>query len=420
MKERLITFPLDIPDVRILKTETDTAGDYIITVESTQKRTQCRRCGQDISQFHGYDNEIELRHLSILGRRVYIRIRPARYQCPYCSGKPTTTQRLDWYDHRSRHTRAYEEHILLQLVNNTIQDVSLKEHLGYEAVNGIVERWISSCVDWSEYKELGVIGIDEIAMKKGHRNFVAVITVRLKNGRTGILGVLNDRQKETVKAFLLSIPVKLRQTVHTVCTDMWEGYITAVYEVFARPPEECQVKVVIDRFHVAEGYYACADRLRKQEARRLKKELPEETRKQIKKTMWPFRMHSSQWDEEETERMNSLFGLSPALRHAYDLREKLTDIFEQHISRQEAVCRIKAWEAEVRNIGIDCFDTFLTTLNNWMDEIVNYFIHRNNSGFVEGMNNRIKVIKRRAYGILNIKHMFQRLYLDLEGYRLFA
>lgn len=420
MKEQQVTFPLDIPDVKILKTETNTAGDYIITVESSLKKTQCRKCGKDINRFHGHDDEIELRHLSILGRRVYIRIRPERYQCTYCSGKPTTSQKLEWYDQRSQHTRAYEEHILLQIVNNTTQDVSRKERVGYDAVDGIVNRWVSAKVNWDDYKELGVIGLDEIALKKGHRNFVAIITARSVNGHTSILAVLNDRQKETVKAFLESIPVKLRQTIHTICTDMWEGYVNAAYDVFAGSPEICQVKVVIDRFHVTKGYHACADELRKQETRRLRKELPKEAHEQIKKTMWPFRKHLSKWDDEDTERMKHLFDHSPALRQAYDLREKMTGIFEQHISRAEATLQIKAWETEVRNSGLKCFDSFLTTLNNWMDEITNYFHHRSNSGFVEGLNNRIKVIKRRCYGILNVSHLFQRIYLDLEGYRLFT
>ena len=55
-----------------------------------------------------------------------------------------------------------------------------------------------------------------------------------------------------------------------------------------------------------------------------------------------------------------------------------------------------------------------------MDEITNYFLDRQTSGFVEGLNNKIKVIKRRCYGILNVKHLFQRIYLDLSGYTLFA
>ena len=419
MVEQLVTFPLDISNVKVLATETNAAGDYTITVESTLNTTRCRKCGRDISKFHGHDGEVCLRHLPILGRRVYIRIRPKRYQCPYCSGNPTTTQVLEWYDPRSPHTRVYEEHVLLQLVNSTTQDVSRKEQVGYDAVAGVVARWISTEVDWASYTELGVLGIDEIALKKGHRDFVAIITARLPEGRTVVLAVLKDRQKETVKAFLASIPVPLRQTIHTVCTDMWEGYINAVYEVFGQDVGG-QVEVVIDRFHVAEGYHDCADNLRKQEVKRLKRELPADAYEQIQRTMWPFRKRQAQWTLEEAEQMKRLFAHSPALQQAYDLREKLTAIFEQNISKAKATRQIKAWCAEVRDSGLKCFDTFLTTLDNWLDEITNYFHHRHNSGFVEGLNNKIKVIKRRCYGILNVKHLFQRLYLDLEGYRLFA
>jgi transposase len=59
-------------------------------------------------------------------------------------------------------------------------------------------------------------------------------------------------------------------------------------------------------------------------------------------------------------------------------------------------------------------------LDNWLDEITNYFLERHTSGFVEGFNNRIKVLKRRCYGIFDVKHIFQRLTLDLHGYERFA
>ena len=73
----------------------------------------------------------------------------------------------------------------------------------------------------------------------------------------------------------------------------------------------------------------------------------------------------------------------------------------------------------VKRSKLNCFDSFLTTLKKWMNEITNYFVERYNSGFVEGLNNKIKVIKRRCYGIQNIKHLFQRIYFDLLGYSLF-
>jgi len=82
--------------------------------------------------------------------------------------------------------------------------------------------------------------------------------------------------------------------------------------------------------------------------------------------------------------------------------------------------KLGAWKAIVEESSVSCFDSFLSTLEARMDEIANYFSERHNSGFVEGMNNKIKVIKRRCYGIFNINHLFQRIRIDLEGYALFA
>ena len=74
----------------------------------------------------------------------------------------------------------------------------------------------------------------------------------------------------------------------------------------------------------------------------------------------------------------------------------------------------------MRASGLQCYERFLQTLDTWRDEITTYFLNRHNSGFVEGLNNKIKVLKRRCYGIFNLPHLFQRLFLDLAGYRLFA
>ena len=75
---------------------------------------------------------------------------------------------------------------------------------------------------------------------------------------------------------------------------------------------------------------------------------------------------------------------------------------------------------KVQNSGLKCYENFLKLLGNWWEEITNYFIRRENSGFVEGFNNKVKILKRRCYGIFNLNHLFQRIYLDLNGYQLFA
>jgi transposase len=118
--------------------------------------------------------------------------------------------------------------------------------------------------------------------------------------------------------------------------------------------------------------------------------------------------------------LKKLFQLSPLLGTAYLLCQTLTWIFNQPLTKVEAQGRFRAWKALVQQSGVACFDGFLKTLDERMDEITNYFVDRHSSGFVEGLNNKIKVIKRRCYGVFNIGHLFQRIMIDFEGYERFA
>ena len=363
---------------------------------------------------YGYDREITSRHLPILGRKTYIRLRPVRYQCLYCHGNPTTTQQLSWYTPKSTYTKVYEAHILLKLVNSTVQDVCMKEDIGYEAVMGILDRHIQGEVDWNQFTRLDVLGLDEISLKKGHRDFVTIVTGRLAD-ETFILGVLADRKKSTVKTFLSGMPRKLRKTIQAVCSDMYDGFIHAAQEVFGK-----RVKIVIDRFHVAKLYRKGLDTLRKHELQRLKQELSAEEYKQLQGVMWALRKREDNLTDEDKDLLARLFVHAPLLKVAYELCNALTRIFEKRIGKRRAKSQLTDWIVRVRASTLHCFNTFVTTLEKWMDEIANYFLDRQTSGFVEGLNNKIKVIKRRCYGILNVTHLFQRIHLDLSGYALFA
>lgn len=410
----MIQFPLDLPAVRVLGIEITNTGDVLIRVESTLEGTTCRRCGRDLRDFHGQDRPLRLRHLPILDRRVFIEIQPKRYRCPSCEGNPTTTQRCSWYNPNSPHTKAYEKLVLRELINSTLADVSSKQGISEEAIEGILDRYLATRVEWEQWEWIGVLGLDEIALKKGHRDYVVIVTTRGTEGEVRVVGVLADRQKETVKAFLAAIPQRLKETIKRVCTDMYEGYVRAVEE------ELPGAEVVVDRFHVAKGYRACADQMRKAELRRLKKELPEAQYEEVKGTMWTFRKNACELDEGERQRLEQVFGYAPELKVAYEFREELTTIFETASSKAEATQAMEQWQERVRASGLTCFQSFLTTLDNWMDKITNYFLDRETSGFVEGLNNKIKVLKRRCYGIFNVARLFQRISLDLEGYRLFG
>ena len=413
-----ITFPLDIPEVEVTGMEINEHGDFVITVESTRGSAICQHCGRQITKFKGHGRELELRHLPILGRRVYIRIRPKRYECPDCGDK-ISTQELEWYESRSPHTKAYDRHLMLQLINSTVEDVSRKEDVGYDAVEGAIERCIHTRVNWDEFSEMKIMGIDEIAMTKGRKDYVAIITTQQDDGHVALLGVLADRKKETVRQFLETIPADLRRTMQKVCTDMWDGYVNAVEE-FAAAHEDVSAEVVVDRFHVAKNYRECVDALRKKECRRLKAELPESDYEELKGVMWIVRKNNRDLTPEERNQLNLLFDHSPDLQLAYSFREELTAIFEMHLTVEEGKRRLILWRHKVCRSTLTCFDHFVITLDHWLDKIANYFADRLSSGFVEGLNNKIKTIKRRCYGIRRISTLFQRVYLDLDGYRCFA
>jgi transposase len=350
----------------------------------------------------------------VFGHPTYLRYRPKRYRCEYCDGQPTSSQRLEWHESNSPNIFAYEQHILLQLVNATLEDVAVKERLSYDGVLGILERHICDKVDWSQHITLDRLGLDEIALRKGHGDFVTIVTSRLKNGHVAILAVLADRQKDTVVEFLRSIPQRLKKTIECACCDMYEGYTEAARE------ELPGVRLVIDRFHVTRAYRGSLDHVRKAELKRLKSELPAQKYELLKGSMWALRKEKQDLTPEEHRTLGRLFRLSPDLKIAYGLQNRLTNIFEEHISVETAKTKIKKWIVSVAKSGLRCFDSFINTLGHWWNEILNYFVARETSGFVEGFNNKIKVLKRRCYGITNVAHLFQRIYLDLEGYRLFA
>lgn len=414
MRRDQITIPLGIPDIQVLETAVNEGGEIIITIESTKNGTRCRKCGKWISKAHGQDDWVLIRHLPAFGQQTYLRYRPKRYQCQECDGHPTTTQTLDWHESNSPQSYSYDNHILLQLTHSTITDVCAKEGVSYGSVAGTLERRIDKQVNWSELTDIATLGLDEISLKKGHKHFVTLVTARLPSGEIVILAVLAGREKATVIDFLRSIPPRLFQTIQAVCCDLWEGYMEAARE------EITHARLVADRFHIAKHYYAAADDERKQELKRLKKELPPKEYKQLDGRVRAFRKRGQDLTPEERKILYRFFRHAPSAKHAYELRERLTAIFDSPLTKAEAQTQMQRWVKKAQASELHCFDQFVLLWKAWQDEITNYFVERQNSGFVEGFNNKVKVLKRRCYGIFNLAHLFQRIYLDLVGYRLFA
>lgn len=190
-----LKIPFDVADVEVIRSEVTGDGKLLICVESQIATTECGLCHQTIRCNAGHGQELRLRHLPVLDLETYVVLRPKRAKCPHCWPEAKTTQVLPWYEPRSPHTKAYDEYLLKQLVNSTIEDVSLKEHLGYDAVVGALDRQVDVKVNWDEIADLHTVGIDEIALKKGRKEYAAIVTVKQRNGKVRVLAVLPDRKK---------------------------------------------------------------------------------------------------------------------------------------------------------------------------------------------------------------------------------
>ena len=403
-----------VNDLLTLKDTTATSyrieGNKIfIYVESMTDKTPCRQCGKE-TELHGPAQEVKIRHLPILGKQCFLIIKPKRGKCKYCDDSPTTNQRLDWYEYKGRNTKDYENHLLYGLINSTISDVSIKEQIGYDAIDGIVDRRISDEVDWKRFKKLGLIGIDEIALRKGHNNYVTIITSRL-NDKSDILAVLKGKEKADVEQFLRTIPSKLKATIKGVCCDMCDAYIGAAKSAFGP-----KVPIIADRFHVAKLYRKSLVQLRKKELVRLRKKLTAEQYKALAPAIAIMVKSKGYATTEERKILSKLFYYSPALKAAFNLCCKLTHIYNSHIGIRAAKRKINGWIEAVEASDLACFNTFVKTLTKYKTEIIAYFKGRHTSGFVEGLNNKIKVIKRRCYGVFDVNTLFRGLFLDLSGY----
>jgi transposase len=404
---------LNLPDVRILKVEVS-KREIRCDLESTRGFAICHRCGEKATQFFEHGETLVLRHLPICERKVMLYLRTKRYRCLYCEGQPTTTERGDWYDAQASCTKAFADSLLRQLAGSTIQEVADKQQVAYGCVRGLLTRCVRGEVDWQQFRDLRQIGLDEISLLKGHRDFVTLVSTRDEQGEPAILAVLDGRKKETVAAFLESIPQSLRATIEEVCTDLYEGFINAGQEALPH------ARVVGDRFHVAKLYRAALDTLRKSEMKALRQVLSKQEFKGLKGALWALRRKSEDLSAEEQQVLDLLFECSPALRKAYVLREKLTRIFDTRQTKEAAQVRLLDWIAEVERSGLDCFDKFIKTLKERMEIITNYFVRRSNSGWIEGLNNKIKVLKRRCYGLSNVINLFRRIWLELNGQEAFA
>ena len=390
---------LDLPTVRV--TGYRKGEDRIeVFVEIENISAVCPRCSVRSNRKHS-EKAIPVRDLPCFGREVYLLLPRRRFKCRHC-GKPFT-EHLSFVEFGNCFTNRYEEYIYDQCYERSFAAVAEQERISDTVIRQVYDSYASMRLrPRGRPQAIRVLGIDEISTRKGHRHFVCVIT-DIDHKR--VVEVLENRLKDTVSAYLSSLPESVKKSIRYVSIDMWEGYYQAAMEALPK-----KVKVVIDRFHVMKQLNEALTKCRREIQRNLESK---EERGELKGLRWVLVTNESNLDDEQKEKLKELYKKCPELKTCHKLKEDFRAIFEEETSRTRAKEKLAAWKRRARRTGLKSLEGFLTTLDNWEEWILNYFSSgKVTNGVVEGLNNKIKLIKRRGYGYRNNGNFRQRILVE--------
>jgi len=325
-----------------------------------------------------------VRDLGLFGKRVQLHFAARRFECEQCQ-RPFTECLASIIRHR-RQTQRYEAFVYQCCLQSDRKAVARQEQLSESTVKDIFVKWASKAMQHHKHQQVRVLGIDEMALKKRHKQYVLILS---DLERHCILAILPDRKKETLIDWLKSYPD--RDHIQTVSTDLWEPYRQAVK---AALPQASQVA---DRFHVMKQLN---DRLT-QARRSIQKNADPEIAAILKGSRWVLVKTRSDLTDEEEDKLQQILLLCPELRVMYLLKEEFRTICDRIQCREQATRFLRAWIWKVQQTGDKRLLQFVKTLENWWDEFLNYFLDRVTQGFVEGINNAIRSTIRRAFGFRN-------------------
>jgi transposase len=359
----------------------------------------CPRCGKTMAG--GYDHEHRCaRHLDIWGMRTLVHFPQRRFDCEVC-GKPFT-ETLEWIDPKRRQTRAYEGHIYQRVQKTPRKHVALQEGLSESTVLDIFKKWAKEATRQPRRCRVRVLGVDEISVRKGHKQYTLVLS---DLERRAVIEVLPDRQKDTLDKWLDHLTEEERRAIKIVSIDMWKPYRQAVRKKLPH------AKIVADRFHVMKQLNHQVDLLR----RALQKKADDALYQVLKGNRWLLLKNRSELKPEEEAQLRLILDTSAELRSIYLLKEEFRTICDKIHDRARAERFLQAWTWKAGATGSRYLIRFVKTLRNWWHEFLNYFDDRVTQGFVEGINRAIRGIINRAFGFRDFDNFRLQVLVECGG-----
>lgn len=375
-------------------------GGLTLDVRPSFRRLRCSGCGRLCA---GYDtlNPRYWRHLDFGGVRTFLRYAPKRVDCAKCG---VVVERVPWASSASsRFTWDFEEQVGFYAQRLDKSAVQLAFGIAWRTVGAIIERVVYRHRPGNPLKKLRDIGVDELSYRKGHR-YLTLVT----NHATGrIVWAREGKSADTLKEFFKEIGDKGRRLIRVVTMDMSQAYISAVRSVVSH------AQIVFDRFHVQKLVNEALDETRREEWRRLRAD-DEDAAKTVKGLRWPLLKNPWNLTPKQNERLSTLQKDNARLYRAYLLKENFAAILDR---RQPNVVKqmLQDWLSWASHSQLPAFVTVARTIRKHLVDIVAYVRYRLSNGVVEGLNNKARLLTRRAYGFHSASATIAMIMLSCTG-----
>jgi transposase len=394
--DETLTELLDIPTMVVTMYAMRHEGEYDVLHIWCAHRKEvalCTHCGALSTKVHQEEHRC-IRHLDLWGKKTFLHFSSRRFRCEHCGR--TFVEELPFVDSHRRQSIAFEMHVYHACLAGTCKSVSVREGLSQSTVKDIFNRIALLRKTATVTGKTKVLGIDELSLKKRHKQFVLVIS---DISRKCILAVLPDREKKTLENWIEALSPQERKAIRFVSIDMWAPYYQAARNKLPH------AKVVVDRFHVMKQLNTRLTQLRT----KYQRESADDIKTALKGSRWILVRNRTELSSEQEAQLNNILKLCPELRTLYLLKEEFGTIFEKVNCREKAARFLDVWILKAESTGNKYLQMFTKTLRNWRDQILNYFINRITNGFVEGINNALRTTIRIAYGYRNFDNFRLRV-----------
>lgn len=350
----------------------------------------CHQCASPAPRVHSRHTRA-VRDLDFASARVWLRYTCRKVFCPACEG--VVVEELELVEPWQRVTRRLARcvHELCKVM--TVADVARRFQLDWKTVKTIDKSFLEDEYGETDYSGLRILAVDEIAVRKGHRYMTVVIDY--ETGRVVWMG--DGRSKETLAEFFAGMSQAQKAALEAVAMDMHAPYIQAVREAAAH------VKIVFDLFHVVAAYGRVIDRVRTSEYHKASQE-----QKAVFKGARYLLLRRHLDRPEQREHLRALLELNETLLFVYILRDMLVRIWRYRY-RAWAGRALDGWCALARAVGHPELVRFARTLQRHREGILNHCEHPIHNSKLEGINNKIKLIKRKAYGFRDDRYFMLKV-----------